>query len=82
MGPFLLYYIVYKNILMKARGNDTMKNTSIANCEVLKQQVVKIDDLTKATCEMCGGSYNENLNGATSYFNLNNEHFKITIEKI
>ena len=77
-----MYYIIYKNTLKKDKGNDTMKNTSITNCEVLKQQAIELDDLTRATCEMCGGSYNENLNGATSYFNLNNERFKITIEKV
>ena len=74
---------MYKNSSKKIdKGNDTMKNNSTINCEVLKQQAVELDNLTNTTCEMCGGSYNENLNGATSYFTLNNEHFKMTIEKV
>lgn len=59
-----------------------MKNEFISNLKILKQQAVELHNLTVATCEMCEGSYEENLNGATAYFSLNGERFKITIEKI
>jgi len=59
-----------------------MKNEFLNEQKILKQKVEELHDLTITTCEMCGGTYEENLNGASNYFNLNGERFKITIEKI
>lgn len=47
----------------------------------LYKQMDAIDELTKDTCEMCGGTYEENLDGAQSYFVLNGVRFKVTIQK-
>jgi hypothetical protein len=58
-----------------------MKNEFANNLEVLKQQAIELHSLTVATCEMCGGSYEKNLNGAIVYFDLNDTHFKLTIVK-
>jgi hypothetical protein len=59
-----------------------MKDKFLNEQETLKYQVDKIHDLVIDACDICGGSYEDNLNGAASYFTLNKEHFKITIEKI
>lgn len=59
-----------------------MKNEFVNNCKILKEQAEKLHDLTISTCKMCGGDYEENLNGATSYFLINDQRFKITIEKV
>ena len=59
-----------------------MKNEFINEREILLQKVEELHDLTVATCEMCGDSYEENLNGAINYFILNDKRFKMTIEKI
>lgn len=59
-----------------------MKNEFISNLEILKHQAAELHRLTVATCEMCGGSYEENLDGAESYFNLNGERFKMIIKKV
>ena len=58
-----------------------MKDEFVKNCKFLKQRVKELHDLTVATCEMCGGSYSENLNGATNYFMIDGELFKMTVEK-
>lgn len=52
------------------------------NLTILKQQAEELHELTISTCEMCGGTYEENLNGAITFFKLNGERFKITIEKV
>lgn len=59
-----------------------MKNEFVNNCEILRRQASELHYLTVSTCEMCGGSYEENLNGAMAYFSINGERFKITIEKV
>jgi hypothetical protein len=79
MGPFLLYNIISKNI---QKGNDLMKNEFLAEREIIMQKAEELHELTTNTCKMCGGSYEENLNGAINYFILNNKRFKMTIEKI
>ena len=48
----------------------------------LIKQIESIDELTKDTCEMCGGTYAENLDGVESYFRLNGVKFKISIVAI
>lgn len=58
-----------------------MKDEFVKNCELLKQKAEELHDLTITTCEMCGGSYSENLNGATNYFMIDGERFKMTVEK-
>ena len=59
-----------------------MKTTFIKEQEVLCQKAEELHKLTTSTCEMCGGTYEENLDGATNYFNLNGKCFKMTVEKI
>ena len=59
-----------------------MKDEFVKNCEFLKSKVEELHDLTVDTCEMCGGSYVENLGGATNYFTLGDAHFKMTIERV
>lgn len=58
-----------------------MKNNSTINYEVLKEQAAELHALTMSTCEMCGGTYEENLDGAEAYFSLNGEHFKMLVKK-
>lgn len=50
--------------------------------EVLCRKAEELHELTVSTCEMCGGTYEENLDGAINYFNLNGKRFKMTIENI
>lgn len=50
--------------------------------EVLCRKAKELHKLTVSTCEMCGGTYEENLDGVINYFNLNGKHFKMTIENI
>ena len=52
------------------------------NKKTLIKQIEKLHDLTVSTCEMCGGTYEENIDGGTAYFLLNGKHFKILIERI
>lgn len=59
-----------------------MNNNFTDKLKTLDNQVAEIHNLTIDTCKMCGGTYEENLDGATAYFNINGEHFKITIEKV
>lgn len=59
-----------------------MKNEFMNNLEILKQQAAELHDLTVDMCEMCEGTYEENLDGAESYFNLNGERFKMIIKKV
>lgn len=59
-----------------------MNNKFVNEYEIIKQQVEEIHRLTANTCELCEGSYLENLDGATSYFILDNNRFRITIEKV
>jgi hypothetical protein len=48
----------------------------------LSAQATDIHNLTVDTCNMCGGSYAENLNGTVSYFSLDGKQFKLTINEI
>ena len=59
-----------------------MKDNFVNECEFLKQKVEELHELTVDTCEMCGDSYSENLNGATNYFMIDGKRFKMTIEKV
>lgn len=58
-----------------------MKDNFVNNCEILKEQAAELHALIMYTCEMCGGTYEENLNGAEAYFSLNGKHFKMLIKK-
>ena len=58
-----------------------MKSTFVDEYEFLTQKIKELHELTVDTCEMCGGSYRENLDGATGYFILDGVRFKMTIEK-
>jgi hypothetical protein len=59
-----------------------MKIEFVKEQEVLCRKAEELHELTVSTCEMCGGTYEENLDGAINYFNLNGKRFKMTIEKI
>ena len=59
-----------------------MKTKFIKEQEILRQKVEELHELIVSTCEMYEGTYEENLDGATNYFNLNGKCFKMTIEKI
>ena len=59
-----------------------MNNTFIDELNILNAQINELHDLTITTCDMCGGSYAENLNGAVSYFTVDDKRFKITVEQI
>lgn len=50
--------------------------------EILMKQIETIDELTIDTCEMCGGTYSENLDGVESYFTLDGVKFKLSIVAI
>ena len=52
------------------------------NKNILIKQAEELHDLTVTTCEMCGGSYEENLDTATTYFLVNGKRFKMTIKRV
>ena len=51
------------------------------NLNKLIEQITSIHELTKDTCEICGGSYEENLDGAQAYFILNGVRFALTVSR-
>lgn len=59
-----------------------MNNTFSDEFYTLNAQVADIHNLTVTTCNMCGGSYAENLNGTVSYFSLGGKQFKLTINQV
>ena len=58
--------------------NDTFDN----NYQLLKQQLDKLHNLTVDTCEMCGGTYIEHLDGAVCYFTIDDKRFKMRITEV
>lgn len=59
-----------------------MENKFINDQEVLIRAVKELHEFTLNACELLGGSYEENLNGAINYFTFNDTHFKMIIEKV
>ena len=59
-----------------------MTDTFTNEFDLLRRQITEIHEVTTTTCEMCGDSYAENLDGATSYFTLNGERFKLTVSRV
>lgn len=49
---------------------------------ILIKQIESIHEMTKETCEMCESSYEEELDGATTYFLIGETRFKMNIQKI
>ena len=47
----------------------------------LIEQVKAIHELTIDACDMCGGTYEENLDGAEAYFTLGDTRFVISITR-
>ena len=59
-----------------------MSDTFFNEFDTLYKQAVEIHELTTTTCDMCGGSYAENLDGAISYFVLDGKRFKLAITRV
>ena len=59
-----------------------MNNTFTDEFNILNAQINELHDLTVTTCDMCGGSYAENLDGAVGYFAIGGKRFKITVAQI
>lgn len=49
--------------------------------DILIKQAEALYDLTKDTCEMSGGTFVENLDGAKAYFKLEDKCFVMSIER-
>lgn len=58
-----------------------MKTDFTNEREIILQKAEELHDLAVAACEICGGTYEENLDGAINYFNFNGKRFKMIIEK-
>ena len=75
---------VYMQIL-KEDETDQMAMVGMARNSIGRKdykQAVEIHELTTTTCDMCGGSYAENLDGAISYFVLDGKRFKLAITRV
>jgi hypothetical protein len=59
-----------------------MKDEFVNYNNLLREKVDELHSLTADTCEMCGGTYVENLNGAINYFSIDGKRFKMTVTKI
>ena len=57
-------------------------NNYEAQKEVLLNKVEELHDLAVDACELCGGSYEENLGDSESVFVLNGVRFRMTIKKV
>lgn len=58
-----------------------MKTEFTKEREILHQKVEVLHELATDAWELCGGTYEDNLNGTVNYFSLNGKSFKMTIEK-
>jgi hypothetical protein len=59
-----------------------MHDTFDNNYQLLKSQLDKLHNLTVETCEICGGTYVEHLDGATCYFTIDGKRFKMRITEV
>ena len=59
-----------------------MDKNSNAIKDELRKQVEEIISLTDDTCDMCGGTFEENLNGAIAYFTVGKKRYKMEIKSI
>ena len=59
-----------------------MKDEFVNYNNLLMEKAGELHNLTVDTCEMCGGAYVENLDGAINYFSIDGKRFKMTITKI
>lgn len=51
------------------------------NKDILLRQAEELYELTKTTCEMCGGTFVQNLDGAQAYFVVDGRRFVMKIER-
>lgn len=51
------------------------------NKDILLRQAEELYELTKSTCEMCGGTFTQNLDGAEAHFVVNGKRFVMKIER-
>ena len=59
-----------------------MNKNSNAIKDELRKQVEEIISLTDTTCDMCGGTFEENLDGAIAYFAVGRKRYKMEIKSI